>query len=139
LITSQLSSSSSLEPQEHYDENDLGFYTDGYENISHVTHDSKLFTDVDVTISDSATMSLAEDVRAYKYENGRSYHSYQEGKYVLPNDEQEKERLDFMHHLYLIWLDGELLLAPVRGEELHRVLDVGTGTGIWAMEFSQYV
>lgn len=81
-------------------------------------------------------MSLAEDVRAYKYENGRSYHSYQEGKYVLPNDEQEKERLDFMHHLYLIWLDGELLLAPVRGEELHRVLDVGTGTGIWAMEFS---
>jgi methylase of polypeptide subunit release factors len=33
-------------------------------------------------------------------------------------------------------LDGKLYLAPISKEKkLHRVADLGTGTGIWAIDF----
>lgn len=34
-------------------------------------------------------------------------------------------------------LDGKLYLAPIPKEQkLHRVADLGTGTGIWAIDFA---
>lgn len=41
----------------------------------------------------SFTTSLDSSVTNYKYEHGRRYHAYQDGKYVLPNDEAEINRL----------------------------------------------
>ncbi|KAH0538562.1 hypothetical protein FGG08_004850 [Glutinoglossum americanum] len=46
---------------------------------------------------------------------------------------REKDRLDIHHHLDMMALSGRLYLAPL-GKDIHRVLDLGTGTGIWAME-----
>ncbi|KAI6907503.1 hypothetical protein KC318_g4621 [Hortaea werneckii] len=43
--------------------------------------------------SSSLTTSLNSSVTDYKYEHGRRYHAYQEGKYVLPNDDAEIQRL----------------------------------------------
>jgi methylase of polypeptide subunit release factors len=43
--------------------------------------------------------------------------------------------MDLVHHLYRLLLRGELHLAPI-SENPQRVLDLGTGTGIWAMEFA---
>jgi 2-polyprenyl-3-methyl-5-hydroxy-6-metoxy-1,4-benzoquinol methylase len=63
-------------------------------------------------------------------ENGRTYHGQ---GYPLPNDELEKERLDFQHKIFYITFDRKLFTCPV--EKLDRVLDVGTGTGIWSMNF----
>lgn len=37
----------------------------------------------------------------------------------------------------LVLLDQELHLAPI-GKNPQTVLDVGTGTGIWAIEFGMY-
>lgn len=44
--------------------------------------------------------------------------------------------LDLQHHLFLLTLDGRLSLAPI-GDNLQYVLDVGTGTGIWALDFGK--
>jgi methylase of polypeptide subunit release factors len=38
-----------------------------------------------------------------------------------------------MHHLLTLALDGKLHLAPI-GDQPGRILDIGTGTGIWAIE-----
>ena len=52
-----------------------------------------------------------------------------------PNDEGAKEQLDLGHHIYLMLLDNRLFLAPINPEP-QKVLDVGTGTGIWAIDFA---
>ncbi|MCJ1258421.1 hypothetical protein MMC24_006254 [Lignoscripta atroalba] len=40
----------------------------------------------------------------------------------------------FSHHLFLLTLDDKLFLAPIRDPK--KVIDVGTGTGIWAQDFA---
>ncbi|KAK6812889.1 hypothetical protein RU639_011377 [Aspergillus parasiticus] len=68
------------------------------------------------------------------YENGRRYHAYREGEYTLPNDEEEQDRMDLLHHIYSLILDGEIHIAPIKNPQ--RVLDIGTGTGILAVDFA---
>ncbi|KAF2457349.1 S-adenosyl-L-methionine-dependent methyltransferase [Lineolata rhizophorae] len=70
----------------------------------------------------------------HKFENGRRYHSYKSGQYLFPNDEPEADRLDIHHHICLMQLDGELNIAPLPSDFSGRVLDLGTGTGIWASD-----
>ena len=43
-----------------------------------------------------STASIASSIYNYEQENGRTYHAYKAGKYALPNDEGEKERMDRM-------------------------------------------
>ncbi|KAK3723773.1 hypothetical protein LTR37_001654 [Vermiconidia calcicola] len=75
--------------------------------------------------------SLATSINGYKYENGRRYHAYREGAYYLPNDEAEQARLDLVHHIWRLASDGALFAAPLPTDGIQRVLDFGTGTGIW--------
>ena len=81
----------------------------------------------------SYTTSLASSATNYRYENGRRYHAYKEGSYPYPNDEKESDRLDATHRMIELALNNRLFGAPVA--DPRRVLDVGTGTGIWAIEF----
>lgn len=55
-----------------------------------------------------------------------------------PNDEEEQDRMDLVHHLYCLTLKGNLHRAPIP-RDTQRVLDLGTGTGIWAVDFAEYV
>ncbi|KAH8199191.1 hypothetical protein TruAng_006660 [Truncatella angustata] len=69
-------------------------------------------------------------------ESGRLYHGYKDGKYYLPNDAAEQERLDLQHEMYRLLFDGWLALAPMSRPPRY-VLDIGTGTGLWARDFAE--
>jgi SAM-dependent methyltransferase len=83
----------------------------------------------------TASTSLASTILHYEYSNGRRYHGFRSGAYLLPNDEQEQDRLDLLHHIFLLILDGKLYDAPIHPPP-RRVLDIGTGTGIWTIDFA---
>ncbi|KAK8087617.1 hypothetical protein PG997_002578 [Apiospora hydei] len=79
-------------------------------------------------------------------ENGRTYLGYREGRYLLPNDGAEQDRLDLQHKVWRLLLDDALHLAPWRDEkdtqkeaddDVFHVLDIGTGTGIWPIELAR--
>ncbi|KAH7413371.1 S-adenosyl-L-methionine-dependent methyltransferase [Cadophora sp. MPI-SDFR-AT-0126] len=90
--------------------------------------------------SDTTSTSVRSSVFQFVQENGRTYHAYREGKYYLPNDEVRLplNQRNLQHHLFLLTLDGELYNAPIKDilGGLHNVLDIATGTGIWAIEFA---
>ena len=44
--------------------------------------------------------------------------------------------VDLQHHIWRLTLNGDLYISPLP-RNAHNVLDVGTGTGIWAIEFAQ--
>ncbi|CAK7207605.1 hypothetical protein SEUCBS139899_010415 [Sporothrix eucalyptigena] len=88
--------------------------------------------DVDVP---SSTQSVRSSIYEFVEENGRTFHKYKQGKYFMPNDKSEQERLDLQHAIFVLLLKGQLARAPIKDPQ--RVLDVGTGTGIWAIEFAQ--
>ncbi|KAK3331848.1 S-adenosyl-L-methionine-dependent methyltransferase [Cercophora scortea] len=83
----------------------------------------------------SDSTSLRSTILDYRKENGRTYHAFKDGSYALPNDEIENERLDLQHHVFALTFDGKLHIAPLPKAPAH-VLDVGTGTGIWAIDFA---
>ncbi|KAK1706016.1 S-adenosyl-L-methionine-dependent methyltransferase [Colletotrichum lupini] len=90
----------------------------------------------DFSVASSST-SLASSILNHRIENGRTYHRYKDGQYSYPNDEKEADRLDLQHNVFLLTLDYRLGLAPIAQPEakVGRVLDVGTGTGLWCVEF----
>lgn len=80
----------------------------------------------------SASTSVSSSVRDYTFENGRRYHKYSEGRYLFPNDEPEQEREDMKHAMVLNLCGGRLHYSPLDNPQ--NVLDIGTGTGIWAID-----
>jgi ubiquinone/menaquinone biosynthesis C-methylase UbiE len=56
--------------------------------------------------------------------------------YIYPNDEQELDRLDMQHHMYKMVLDNKLFHVPLKDPK--RILDIGTGSGIWPIEMGTF-
>ncbi|KAH8681205.1 S-adenosyl-L-methionine-dependent methyltransferase [Xylariales sp. PMI_506] len=119
--------------------------------MAHLTPDAASESDVDMTgfqdfrrdsaisaLSWQSRSTLTESVSTAVYdfveENGRTYHSYKAGRYLLPNDRAEQDRAELDHHLFNLTLKNKLYLSPVG--RLRHVLDIGTGTGLWALELA---
>jgi hypothetical protein len=79
--------------------------------------------------------SLASSVRDYQFENSRRYHKFKEGLYQFPNDLPEQEREDMKHTVAVHLLGGKLHNAPL--DHPQKILDIGTGTGSWAIDSTQ--
>jgi SAM-dependent methyltransferase len=71
----------------------------------------------------------------FRNEHGRRWHAFEDRQYWLPNDDIEINRLDLQHSIWKLSFDGSLHISPVAGD-VQRVLDIGTGTGAWAIDFA---
>ncbi|QGI88814.1 hypothetical protein CEK26_000029 [Fusarium fujikuroi] len=95
--------------------------------------------DADSAVGDdvaSSTESISSSILHYRTIHGRTYHSEQgNAEYWTPNDEHHNESMDINHHLLSLSLEGKLHLAPLK-DDIQKVLDIGTGTGIWAIDFA---
>ncbi|KAJ3525455.1 hypothetical protein NM208_g11632 [Fusarium decemcellulare] len=107
-----------------------------WENPAEDTDDA---SETDSAIGDdaaSSTASISSSILDYRVINGRTYHAERgDAQYWASNDAQASEALDVIHHMSTLILNGKLHLAPLDKKEVSKVLDVGTGTGIWAMDF----
>ena len=85
------------------------------------------------------TISLTASVLDYPTLFNRRYHRYKEGSYPFPNDEQEQHRMNNQYAIIKAAQSGRLFFSPI--EDAHvvtNVLDVGTGTGAWAIELADH-
>ncbi|KAI1748903.1 S-adenosyl-L-methionine-dependent methyltransferase [Xylaria castorea] len=86
----------------------------------------------------SSTASLSASILEYRTVHGRTYHSERgNAQSWNPNDAQHDESMDILHHVSTLMQDGRLTLAPI-DESVQKVLDVGCGTGIWAIDFADH-
>ncbi|KAH6885725.1 S-adenosyl-L-methionine-dependent methyltransferase [Thelonectria olida] len=80
-----------------------------------------------------STASISSSIYDYRNIQGRTYQSSKTTEYWAPNDEKHIEAFDVAHAWLTMMLDDKLIAAPI-GDNPQRILDVGTGTGIWAID-----
>ncbi|KAF4966928.1 hypothetical protein FSARC_5461, partial [Fusarium sarcochroum] len=85
--------------------------------------------------NDDGTDSTLEDDVQCKFHRLHLVYEKYDTEYFTPNDEQQRESIDITHHYLTLLHDGKLALVPFE-DSFKRVLDVGTGTGIWAIDFA---
>lgn len=81
----------------------------------------------------NSTKSFTGSAVEQLFENGRRYCSE---SYYMPNDDEEQTRLAITHQAFLLLLDGQLTMSRV-SHDLERILDIGTGTGEWAVAMAE--
>lgn len=81
--------------------------------------------------------SLGYDPRKVYPENGRFYQAWPRGKYLFPCDDVEGDRLDIFHKVFILARNGQYLSAPLDHPGEKRILDLGCGTGIWAIDVAE--
>ena len=95
--------------------------------------DSSIGSDVE-----SSTASICSSILNYRNINGRTYHSdsFANGEYWAPNDPKHIEATDMYYHAVDMMFDGKLHLAPLIEDKLEKAIDIGTGSGLWAIDFA---
>ncbi|KAK4138819.1 S-adenosyl-L-methionine-dependent methyltransferase [Trichocladium antarcticum] len=87
----------------------------------------------DVASSGSSLTSVTSSILRGTVEDGRVYAVYGKQEYGLPMDEAELDRIDMCHSKYYALLEKKRFLAPI-GDNPHKILDLGCGTGIWTID-----
>ncbi|KAG8362306.1 hypothetical protein FVEN_g282 [Fusarium venenatum] len=117
--------------QDEGQESDHDMTDEGFDDHDDSDMDSALGSN----LADS-TYSLSSSIFDYRTLHGRTYHSDRgTAQYWASNDDQASESLDLAHHFTLLLLEDKLHLAPL-DSHISRVLDIGTGTAIWAIDFA---
>ncbi|KAI5926908.1 S-adenosyl-L-methionine-dependent methyltransferase [Camillea tinctor] len=112
---------------------DINSFPFTFEHIHDASHSVRIEADTDPSTSSYHwdDQSITSSVSAYREENGRTYHAYSDGSWHYPNDSWELERLDWQ-------FNDKNYFAPWSKERPpKRILDLGTGTGMWAIEVAE--
>ncbi|KAF5020048.1 hypothetical protein F66182_7929 [Fusarium sp. NRRL 66182] len=80
--------------------------------------------------------SIASDIRRGVQENGRTFAAYGLHKAWIPSDDLELDRNDLQHCKFTMLMGNRLHLAPIP-DYPHKILDLGTGSGIWAIDMAE--
>ncbi|KAH7166538.1 S-adenosyl-L-methionine-dependent methyltransferase [Dactylonectria macrodidyma] len=84
----------------------------------------------------NSTASLTSSILAYRTIHGRTFHSDKgDTQYWASNDAQQNESMDIAHHFLTLTVENKLYLAPLK-DDIRTALDIGTGTGVWAIDFA---
>ncbi|ORY54836.1 methyltransferase LaeA [Pseudomassariella vexata] len=74
-------------------------------------------------------------------ENGRFYGTFKAGHYLFPCDEEELDRMDIFHKFFLVSRQYDSVAGlhqrPLPPGVKPRILDLGCGTGIWAIDMAE--
>ncbi|ETN46838.1 uncharacterized protein HMPREF1541_01027 [Cyphellophora europaea CBS 101466] len=85
----------------------------------------------DLDYDDGSAYSIASTKYNFTWENGRLYHDYKAG-HPFPYDERSQENEEVLHEMMLYIQDDKYFAAPVDGDQLKNVLDLGCGLGLWS-------
>ncbi|MCJ1403166.1 hypothetical protein MMC11_006389 [Xylographa trunciseda] len=83
--------------------------------------------------SQASTKSISGTIFEPYIENGRQYAN---ADYYMPNDDAEETRLSVVHQSFLLLLQDQLTMARIP-DDIKRVLDIGTGSGDWAIAMGE--
>ncbi|KAK3399765.1 S-adenosyl-L-methionine-dependent methyltransferase [Sordaria brevicollis] len=85
----------------------------------------------------SSTASLSDSIFEYRKIHGRTYHrDIGTAESWEPNDERHVEAMEIAHHNYTVCIGHRLYRAPLDKKKVQKAIDIGTGSGIWAMDFA---
>ncbi|KAF7946347.1 hypothetical protein EAE96_009346 [Botrytis aclada] len=98
-----------------------------------VTETTAVELEVDPAVADTYCSDSEEE---YGADTARTFHEDKDTKYKFPIDKFEQDRLDLQHEMFKIMMDDKIYMAPINPEETKHVLDIGTGHGIWAVNFA---
>ncbi|EHK25321.1 uncharacterized protein TRIVIDRAFT_31676 [Trichoderma virens Gv29-8] len=83
-------------------------------------------------VSEPANEPEERVLQAGYWEHGRFYGSWKIGKYLFPIDKEELNRLDIFHKFFMVAREDRITETPLDKEGRPKIMDLGTGTGIWA-------
>lgn len=97
--------------------------------------ESPIAADFSSDDEDADTQSLTPSITNYPVQWGRTYHSYKEDSYLFPNDDLECARLNLEHDCLKRLHGGRLFHSPISNPD--KLLDLGTGTGVWPIQMAE--
>ncbi|KAF5658405.1 mRNA 3 end-processing YTH1 [Fusarium circinatum] len=83
----------------------------------------------------SCTTSLTSSIFVSVAINGRTYQDA-DAKYWAPTDQLSLDMMEVLYYATFLALESKLYLAPLETKRVSNVLDIGTGTGLWAIDFA---
>lgn len=98
--------------------------------------DGSVYDSEDGYVTDESTVgsiSVPPSILHHMFEDGIRCHAFRDRRYAFPNDENEQNRDDMKHAMTVLLCDNRLHFAPIDSNP-QKVIDLGTGSGMWALE-----